>query len=100
MDEVNTSCKKGKKSKYWCARLPDDLVLTEITDQGPVKKEDIREVERSKRQLVKQELEEYEDDLDRYEFEGDLDPDLVLTEFGENGPVKAGSGDISSTSGK
>ena len=75
-------------------------MLTEITDQGPVKKEDIREAERSKRELAKQELEEYEDDLDRYEFEGDLDPDLVLTEFGENGPVKAGSGDISSSSGK
>jgi hypothetical protein len=94
------SCKKGKKSKYWCAKLPDDLVLTEITDQGPVKKEDIREAERSKRELVKQELEEYEDDLDRYEYEGELDPDLVLTEFGENGPVKAGSMDITSTSGK
>ena len=75
-------------------------MLTEITDQGPVKKEDIREVETSNKQLVKPELEEYEDDLDRYEFEGDLDPDLVLTEFGENGPVKAGSGDISSVSGK
>jgi predicted DNA-binding protein YlxM (UPF0122 family) len=71
-NEVNTSCKKGKKSKYWCAKLPDDLVLTEITDQGPVKKEDIREAERSKR-----ELEEYEDDLDRYEIEGELDPDFV-----------------------
>ena len=75
-------------------------MLTEITDQGPVKKEDIREAERSKRELAKQELEEYEDDLDRYEFEGELDPDLVLTEFGENGPVKAGSVDITSTSGK
>ena len=99
-NEVITSCKKGKKSKYWCAKLPDDLVLTEITDQGPVKKEDIREAERSKRELAKQELEEYEDDLDRYELEGELDPDLVLTEFGENGPVKAGSVDITSTSGK
>jgi len=102
----NESCvggiisKKGKKSKYTNAKLPDDLVLTEITDDGPVKKEDLREAAKEKRGLAKKETEECEEDLDRYEFEGDLDPELVLTDFGEDGPVKAGSGDISSTSGK
>ena len=83
--------------------MPDDLVLTEITDQGPVKKEDLREESRLKRMEAKKELEmdeDFDDDLDRYEFEGELDPDLVLTEFGVNGPVRAGSVDITSTSGK
>jgi len=92
--------KKGKKSKYTNVKLPDDLVLTEFTDEGPVKKEDLREAAKFKRGLAKKEMVECEEDLDRYEFEGELDPELVLTEFGENGPVKAGTGDISSTSGK
>ena len=99
----NKESKWRKKSKYHCAPLPDDLVLTEITDQGPVKKGDLREESRLKRMEAKKELEmdeEFDDDLDRYEFEGELDPDLVLTEFGVNGPVRAGSVDITSTSGK
>ena len=29
--------------KYFCAKLPEDLVLTEITHQGPVKREDLRQ---------------------------------------------------------
>jgi len=91
---------RQKKAKYKCTKLPDDLVLTEITDQGPVKKEDLREADRVKRQLAKKEMEEEDDDLDRYEYEGELDPELVLTEFSENGPVKAGSVDITSTFGK
>jgi len=100
-NQVGTNSRKGsKKSKYRCAKLPDDLVLTEITDQGPVKKEDLREADRVKRQLAMKEMEEEEDDLDRYEYEGELDPELVLTEFSENGPVKAGFVDITSTFGK
>eukprot|EP00092_Neocalanus_flemingeri_P031090 GFUD01033770.1.p1 GENE.GFUD01033770.1~~GFUD01033770.1.p1 ORF type:complete len:487 (+),score=160.20 GFUD01033770.1:66-1526(+) len=95
--------KKVKKgNNYQCAKIPDDLVLTEFTDQGPVKRENLREEGRIKREMAKREMEEdeVEDDLDRYEIQGELDPDLILTEFGENGPVKAGSVDITSTSGK
>eukprot|EP00092_Neocalanus_flemingeri_P019635 GFUD01021267.1.p1 GENE.GFUD01021267.1~~GFUD01021267.1.p1 ORF type:complete len:491 (+),score=165.32 GFUD01021267.1:85-1557(+) len=90
--------KKGNNYQY----VPDDLVLTEFTDQGPVKRENLREEGRIKREMAKREMEEDEgeDDLDRYEMQGELDPDLILTEFGENGPVKAGSVDITSTSGK
>jgi len=79
--------KKGKK--YQNAKLPDDLVLTEITDQGPIKKVDLKKKDEGYEDLVNEEEEGYEEDLDRYEYEGEMDPDLVLTEFGENGPVKA-----------
>ena len=79
----------GKKSsKYWCSKLSEDLVLTEITDEGPVKKEDF-ENSRFKKD------EEEED-----EWEGGLDPELILTEFSDNGPVKAGSLDITSSKGQ
>ena len=73
-------------------------MLTEITDQGPVKKEDYQKQKESK--FSRDEVEEAvnEDDLNRYEWEGELDPELILPEFSENGPVKAGSVDI--TSGK
>merc|ERR1719250_387425 len=73
----------------WNAKLPDDLVLTEITDQGPVKKVEVSKIDAKYGNLENEEEEGYEEDLDRYECEGDLDPELVLTEFGENGPVKA-----------
>jgi len=106
-----TKAKEAKK--YFCAKLPEDLVLTEITDQGPVMREDLRKEGRIKREIAKREVDEDEDyldryemreadedDLDRYENEGEMDPDLILTDFGENGPVKAGSVDITSTFGK
>jgi len=80
---------KRKHKKYWNAKLPDDLVLTEITDQGPIKKVDVKKLDEDYGDFVNEEEEEYEEDLDRYEYEGELDSDLVLTEFGENGPVKA-----------
>eukprot|EP00092_Neocalanus_flemingeri_P019636 GFUD01021268.1.p1 GENE.GFUD01021268.1~~GFUD01021268.1.p1 ORF type:complete len:496 (+),score=153.04 GFUD01021268.1:85-1572(+) len=111
-EEFDNRVYQGKKkdkmgNKYQCAKLPDDLVLTEITDQGPVKRENLslREEGRIKREMAKREMkdeveDEDEDDLDRYENQGELDPDLILTEFGENGPVKAGSVDITSTFGK
>jgi len=87
---------KKRKKNYSNAKLPDDLVLTELTDQGPVKKEDL---EGSCVDLAKDvHADEDEEDLDRYEVEGELDPELVLTEFGDNGPIKAV--DFSSTSGK
>lgn len=93
-DEVGYS-KKSKKN-YINVKLPDELVLTELTEQGPVKKEDL---EGSRKDVAKYEhAEEDEEDLDRYEVEGEMDPELVLTEFGENGPIKAV--DFSSTSGK
>jgi len=78
-----------KRMKNWNAKLPDDLVLTEITDQGPIKKVDLNKKDEGYEDLVNEEEEGYEEDLDRYEYEGEMDPDLVLTEFGENGPVKA-----------
>jgi len=77
-----------KRKKYWNAKLPDDLVLTEITDQGPMKV-DSKKKSDDYGYLVSEDEEGYEEDLDRYEYEGEMDPDLVLTEFGENGPVKA-----------
>merc|ERR1719233_322406 len=80
---------KRKHKKYWNAKLPDDLVLTEITDQGPIKKVDVKKLDEDYGDFVNEEEEGYEEDLDRYEYEGELDSDLVLTEFGENGPVKA-----------
>jgi len=78
-----------KRKKYWNAQLPDDLVLTEITDQGPIKKRDLENIDEDHGDIVNEEEEGYEEDLDRYEYEGEMDPDLILTEFGENGPVKA-----------
>jgi len=82
-----------KQQDYWNVKLPDDLVLTEITDQGPVKKVELNKIDAKYGDLENEEEEGYEEDLDRYECEGDLDPDLVLTEFGENGPVKAAAAD-------
>ena len=82
-----------KRKDYWNVKLPDDLVLTEITDQGPVKKVELNKIDAKYGDLENEEEEGYEEDLDRYECEGDLDPDLVLTEFGENGPVKAAAAD-------
>ena len=41
-------------SRYWCSKLPDDLVLTEITDQGPVKKEDYQKERKFKKDEVKE----------------------------------------------
>jgi len=79
----------NKYKKYTNAKLPDDLVLTEITDNGPVKKEDLNNVSEGSKFHAKEEVEDYEEDLDRYELEGEMDPELILTEFGENGPVKA-----------
>jgi len=35
-----------KRKKYRNAKLPDDLVLTEITDQGPIKKVDVKKLEK------------------------------------------------------
>ena len=112
-DHVNEGKTKTKGAKkYNCAKLPDDLVLTEFTDQGPVKREELREEGRIRREIAKREVDEDEndpfkmrevdedDDLDRYENEEEMDPDLILTEFSDNGPVKAGSVDITSTSGK
>merc|ERR1712142_147540 len=78
----------NKYKKYTNAKLPDDLVLTEITDLGPVKKEDLNNADGYSKFQAKEEVDDYED-LDRYEFEGEMDPELVLTEFGENGPIKA-----------
>merc|ERR1712025_1522694 len=74
----------NKYKKYTNAKLPDDLVLTEITDFGPVKKEDLSNADEYSKFQAKEEVDDYED-LDRYEFEGEMDPELVLTEFGENG---------------
>ena len=87
----------GKSSKYWCSKLPEDLVLTEITDHGPVKKEDFQK--ESKFKWDEEEEAVNEDELDRYEWEGGLDPELILTEFSENGPAKAGSVDITCSKG-
>ena len=50
--------------------LPDDLVLTEVTDAGPVPKERISSIGE-------------EDEF----FSSSLPAELILTEFGENGPV-------------
>jgi len=86
---MNEGVDVGKRKEYWNTRLPDDLVLTEITDKGPIKKRDLENTDEECGDLVKEEEEGYEEDLDRYDNEGEMDPDLVLTEFGENGPVKA-----------
>jgi len=43
-DEVMNEVIRSKKcKKYQTSKLPDDLVLTEITEQGPVRKEDVQD---------------------------------------------------------
>lgn len=83
----------GKKPYYSCSKLPDELVLTEVTDEGPVKKANMidRQVKDNKANVDKFEPEEFDEDLNRYECAGELDPELVLTEFSEDGPVEARS---------
>ena len=89
----------NKYKKYTNAKLPDDLVLTEITDFGPVKKENLNNADEYSKFHANAEVDDYEEDLDRYELEGELDPELVLTEFGENGPIKAKATALDKSSG-
>merc|ERR1712096_389625 len=63
------SASKGNKlSRYWCSKLPEDLVLTEITVQGPVKKENYQKESKFSRDEVEEAVNE--DDLNRYEWDG------------------------------
>merc|ERR1719347_117772 len=63
-DELESYSSKIKKNREGRDPLPEDLVLCELTDAGPVPKE-------------------------RRKIGNTLPEDLVLTEFGEHGPVSA-----------
>jgi len=89
--------------------LPEDLVMTEITDEGPVPKDCFNKPKVNKIKMFEnveksvndqedvptgnvegrqQRRDHYEDDVG-FGDHSSLDDDLVLTEFGENGPVRA-----------
>jgi len=87
--------------------LPEDLVMTEITDEGPVPKDCFNKPKVNKIKMFEnvekavndqedvttgegrqQRRDYYEDDVG-FGDDSYLDDDLVLTEFGENGPVPA-----------